>query len=237
MSEPVKQLALVEDDDVIRESYSEILQEAGFSVAAFDTYDAAITRFREILPDLAILDISLHGENDAGFELCKQLRLLSPTLPIIFLTSHDSDIDRISGLRLGADDYLVKSVSLEYLIVRIETLLRRAEQWQRSVQEDVTPAPRLLRGPLELDTERLKTYWVKQVVELNLTQYWTVQALVENSGQLKTFKELMKAANIVVEPNTIVAQIKHIRDRFRLIDDTFDCIKNERGRGYRWLDK
>lgn len=231
-----KKIILVEDDEATREGYAEILRDTGFHVDAFGDRDTALTQCKLSLPDLAILDVTLHGERDAGFELCKQLRNLAPTLPIIFLTSHDSDIDRISGLRLGADDYLVKTVSLDYLVVRIETLLRRADVWANYAQAGATSERRtIVLGSLELEPEQLRAFWQGQPVDLNLTQFWMVKALVEEPGRLKTFSELMSAANIVVEPNTVVAHVKHIRDRFLRVDNSFDRIKNERGRGYRWL--
>ena len=234
-----KYIILVEDDEATREGYAEILRDAGFHIDTFSNRETVLAACKHIVPDLVILDISLHSERDAGFEICKELRLMMPTLPIIFLTAHDSDIDRISGLRLGADDYLVKTVSLDYLIVRIETLLRRTQILLNLSQENISIEPRyeqsITLGNLELQSNQLQVFWLRQSVDLNLTQFWIVKALIEHPGQLKTFLDLMNAANIVVENNTIISHIKHIRERFRRIDNRFDCIKNERGRGYRWI--
>ena len=230
-----KKIVLVEDDDVLRENYAEIIEDKGFSVEAFASREEATQHIKHALPDLVILDISLHGEHDAGFEICKELRALSSTLPIIFLTSHDSDIDKISGFRFGADDYLIKGVSWAFLIIRIETLLRRSEAW-KSESQSASSTRQIERGNVMIDSDQLKVFWKNQLVDLNLTQYWIVKALIEETGKPKTFSDLMKSANIIVEPNTITAHIKHIRDRFGFIDKDFNNIKNERGKGYRWID-
>lgn len=99
-------IALVEDDEIIRDNYSEILADEGFDVIAFSNRQAAMQYFQTSLPDVAILDVGLQEERDGGFKLCSDLRRIAPKLPIIFLTSRDEEIDKISGLRLGADDYI-----------------------------------------------------------------------------------------------------------------------------------
>ena len=239
-----KHILLVEDDDVIRENYSELLTDEGFDVAAFADRQSAMHYAQTRLPDLALLDISLRGERDAGFQLCADLRRLSPRLPIIFLTSHDTELDKISGIRLGADDYLTKDISVDYLVIRIEALLRRFEdltsdnsttatdtaQTAHEVSQEVT------QGLLRINEERQALYWRQEKVELTLSQFWITKALATNPGQAKSPEQLMRAANLYVEPNTITAHIKSIRERFRAIDPDFSCIKTERGIGYRWVD-
>src|SRR3954471_23131417 len=101
-----RRIAIIEDDPAIRANYAEALQKHGFEVAAYAERDAALTALRARLPDLAIIDIGLGSDVDGGFALCRDLRALSGTLPILFLTARDSDFDIVSGLRLGADDYL-----------------------------------------------------------------------------------------------------------------------------------
>ena len=122
-----RRIAIVEDDPAIRANYSEALRKHGFEVGAYAGRTEALAAMRTRLPDLAIIDIGLGSDADAGFALCRELRALSATLPIIFLTARDSDFDVVSGLRLGADDYLTKDVSLPHLLARISALFRRAE--------------------------------------------------------------------------------------------------------------
>lgn len=233
-----KRVIFVEDDDVIRDNYTELLTDEGFIVEAFSDQHSALARARESLPDIALLDISLNNERDAGFQLCADLRSLSAQLPIIFLTSHDSEFDKISGIRLGADDYLTKDVSLEYLVVRMEALLRRIETLTGAGEPETkaSQAPAFAEGLLGIDNDQSVLFWRGQKVDLTLTQFWLTKELAANPGQVKNYAALMKAASIYVEPNTITAHIKTIRDRFKAIDPEFDCIKTERGSGYRWLE-
>src|SRR5258708_14519489 len=90
--------------------------------------------FATRLPDLAVIDISLEEEPEGGFELCRQLRALSPELPIIFLTARDSELDAVSGLRLGADDFLTKDLSLAHLIARANSLFRRVDALRKPAE-------------------------------------------------------------------------------------------------------
>ena len=233
----LKEIVLVEDDDVIRENYSELLSDEGFNVKAYRNREEAMAYFSQQLPDIAILDISLEEEREGGFQLCMYLRQLSPELPILFLTSHGSEVDKISGFRLGADDYLTKDISIEYLIVRIEALLRRYETLGNRNQQQVTISDNeISQKSIQIDEDRLLVFWQNQAIDLTLTQFWIVQELLTEPRQVKSYQQLMKAAKIYVEPNTITAHIKTIRDRFKAIDETFNCIKTERGIGYRWLD-
>ena len=233
----LKKIVLVEDDDVIRENYAELLTDEGFEVKAFSNKKDAMACFRQGLPDIAILDISLDEEREGGFQLCMYLRQMSQILPILFLTSHGSEIDKISGFRLGADDYLTKDISIEYLIVRIEALLRRYETIKNL---DLAPHPTKIsknnQEEIHIDQERLLVYWKNQPLDLTLTQFWIVQELLTEPRQVRTYRQLMSAAKIYVEPNTITAHIKTIRSRFKAIDENFNCIRTERGAGYRWLD-
>jgi two-component system OmpR family response regulator len=231
------QIALVEDDDVIRENYAEILSDEGFNVDAFCDRHEALDHMRSDLPDIAILDVGLNQDRDGGFQLCSDLRRLSPKLPIIFLTSRDDEVDRISGLRLGADDYITKDIGINYLMVRIEALFHRIEALtKQDAEKDTVEKGKLVFGSLEIDRLRLAAFWKTQTLKLSLTQFWMLTELVNNPGEIKQYNKLMRAANICVEPNTVTAHIKTIRDRFRAIDSGFDCIKTERGAGYRWAE-
>ena len=233
----LRKIVLVEDDDVIRENYTELLSDEGFNVKAYRNRKEAMMCFNQALPDIVILDISLEEEREGGFQLCMYLRQKSPVLPILFLTSHGSEVDKISGFRLGADDYLTKDISIEYLIVRIEALLRRYEM---ITSLNVLPTPAEVSDyhpkKIDLDSDRLLIFWDGQAIELTLTQFWIVQELLKDSCQVKTYQELMNAANIYVEPNTITAHIGTIRSRFKAVDKSFNCIKTERGTGYRWIE-
>jgi two-component system OmpR family response regulator len=234
-----KAIAYVEDDDLIRENYAELLSESGFEVTTYSNPKDALAAFSQKMPNLVLLDITLGRERDAGFQLCSDIRKLSSTVQIVFLTSHDGEIDKISGLRLGADDYITKDVSIDYIVVRLEALFRRLESLGvRSEEPAATKAslqPESEPGDIVLDHPRSQVSWKGLDVDLPLTQYWIVECLASEPGQVKSHRQLMHAANILVESNTIVAHVKSIRAEFMKLDPEFDQIRTERGRGYRWI--
>jgi two-component system OmpR family response regulator len=182
------------------------------------------------LPDLALLDIGLGDEPDGGFTLCRELRALSSTLPILFLTARDSDFDAVSGLRMGADDYLTKDVSLPHLLARVSALFRRADLLAQPAQtEDI-----LERGKLTLDKKRFSVAWEGKPVDLTLTEFWLVHALAKFPGHVKNRDQLMAEAHIVVDDSTITSHIKRIRAKFASVDPGFACVDSVYGMGYRW---
>ena len=140
-------IAIVEDDADQRENYADALSSQGYAVETYPNKGEALKGFNKSLPDLAILDIMLEDEIDGGFDLCRELRHVSPQMPIIFLTARDSDIDRVSGLRLDAWDYITKPVNLQFLAVRVSSLFRIAS----SVQSETEKPSALLLGDLEID--------------------------------------------------------------------------------------
>ena len=124
---PRKLVAIVEDDPDQRENFTDALRSNGYDVVSYPNRARALEGMQKNMPDLAILDIMLENEMDGGFDLCRDLRAMAPKLPIIFLTARDSDIDRVSGLRLDAWDYLTKPLNLQFLTVRVNSLFRIVE--------------------------------------------------------------------------------------------------------------
>ncbi len=230
-----RRIAYVEDKDATRESYANRLRQEGFDVTEFGDKARALDVLSADPHDLALLDVSHAGDREAGYDICRRLRQLHPRLPVIFLTHRSGEIDKISGLRLGADDYISKDASTEYLAVRIEALFRRLETLRDDPPgEGEAKAADASRG-LVLDEELLLAHWNGQRIDLPLTQFWIVRDLCRRPGQVRSHRELMKACNLVVEPNTIAAHVKAIRTGFRRADPGFNCIRTERGRGYRWV--
>ena len=101
-----KRIAIVEDETAIRENYAAAFRREGYEVDAYEAREPALEAFDIRLPDLVVIDINLRDDVEGGFELCRELRSRAQDLPIIFLTARDSEFDAVSGLRLGADDYL-----------------------------------------------------------------------------------------------------------------------------------
>ena len=162
---PMKRLiAIVEDEPAIRDNYAAAFTREGYIVRTYGNRTLAMAAFAARLPDLAVIDISLEEEPEGGFELCRQLRALSAELPIIFLTARDSELDAVSGLRLGADDFLTKDLSLAHLIARVNALFRRVEALRKPPDEQ---EQKLHRGPLTLDVERMRAEWNGKVVLLS----------------------------------------------------------------------
>lgn len=226
----MRHIAIVEDDPAIRANYADAVRRHGYEVAAYASRPEALAAFRNRLPDLAIIDIGLGDEPDGGFDLCRALRGMSARLPILFLTARDSDFDVVSGLRLGADDYLTKDISLPHLMARIAALFRRAE-----AMADAAPADEILeRGPLTLDAKRLVIRWRDQPVDLTLTEFWMVHALAKFPGHVKDRDQLMRDAKLVVDEGTITSHIKRVRRKFLAVDAGFDRIDTVYGAGYRW---
>lgn len=225
-----KHIAIVEDEPAIRDNYAEMLLRQGYQVSAFGTKQEAEVAFNKILPDLVLLDIGLNDDIEGGFDLCRQLRKKSETLPIIFLTARDNDFDTISGLRLGADDYLTKDISLPHLSARISALFRRLEAINHQPAEETL----VTTGKLTLNLERLEIQWQDNIIDLSLTEFWMVHSLVKHPGHVKSREQLMSDASTVVDDSTITSHIKRIRQKFALIEKEFHCIETVYGAGYRW---
>ena len=226
-----KRIAIVEDEAAIRDNYRAAFEREGYVVEAYDARDVALQAFAARLPDLVVIDINLKDDVEGGFELCRELRSRAAELPIIFLTARDSEFDAVSGLRLGADDYLTKDISLPHLMARVAALFRRLDAMQAPQAND----SRLVRGELEIDADRMTVHWMGQPVGLTLTEFWLVHAMARYPGHVKNRQQLMDAAQAVLDDNTITSHIKRIRRKFVAIDASFDAIETVYGMGYRWL--
>jgi two-component system, OmpR family, response regulator len=225
-------IAIVEDEPAIRDNYAAAFAREGYTVRTHGNRAQAMAAFASRLPDLVIIDISLEDEPEGGYELCRQLRSLSAELPIIFLTARDTELDAVSGLRLGADDFLTKDLSLAHLSARVNALFRRVDALRKPHEETQI----IQRGPLSLDSERMQVEWEGQVVLLSLTEFWIVFALARHPGHVKNRQQLMDAANVVLDDNTITSHIKRIRRKFQVIDPKFDAVQTVYGMGYRWVE-
>jgi len=227
-----KRIAIVEDEAAIRENYAAAFRREGYAVELFEARRPAMDAFDMRLPDLVIIDVNLKDEVEGGFELCRNLRSKSRNLPIIFLTARDNEFDAVSGLRLGADDYLTKDISLPHLMARVAALFRRMD----ALQEPQNSDSRVQRGDLELDVDRMTVRWQDQPVALTLTEFWMVHAMARYPGHVKNRQQLMDAAQAVLDDNTITSHIKRIRRKFVDIDKDFNSVETVYGMGYRWLE-
>ncbi|MGA0382894.1 MAG: response regulator [Arenicellales bacterium] len=224
-------IAIVEDDPDQRENYSDVLKSHGYEVRTYADRPSAEAGFARELPNLALLDIMLGEDMDGGFDLCMQLRNMSPTLPIIFLTARDSDADRISSQRMTAWDYITKPVSLEFLVARVHALLKISDQLQSAPTASTTVSV----GALELNEDSMLVRWKGQSVSLTLTEFWIIESLTRNPGHVRTYDALSDVTRQgLVERNTINGYIRRIRNKFRELDESFDRIQTVHGTGYKW---
>ena len=223
-------IAIVEDEPLIRENFTDVLRRQGYDVHSYANRKIAMGAFQQRLPDLALIDIGLGDEIDGGFTLCRDLRGLSATLPIIFLTARDSDFDTVAGLRMGADDYLTKDISLHHLLARISALFRRSELLTSLPSADDI----VERDALRIDMKRFAVTWQGKPVDLTLTEFWMVHALAKFPGHVKDRDQLMRDAELTVDESTITSHIKRMRKKFVEIDAKFDRIDTVYGIGYRW---
>jgi two-component system OmpR family response regulator len=225
-----RHIAIVEDEASIRRNYEDALRRYGYHVSGFATRADALAAFQRRLPDLVIIDVGLGDEPEGGFELCRELRSLSKGLPIIFLTARDSDLDVISGLRLGADDYLTKDISLQHLIARVVALFRRVE----ALSGHGSGEQLLQRGLLSFSLERMEVSWKSRPVDLTVTEFWIIHSLIRHPGHVRTRPQLMDDANVLVDDQTITSHVKRIRRKFLAVDPDFDQLDTVYGAGYRW---
>ena len=226
-----RRIAVVEDEAPIRENYLDAFRRHGFDAHGYPDRASAERAFAGVLPDLVIIDIGLDDEPEGGFELCRALRARSQQLPIIFLTARDSELDAVSGLRLGADDYLTKDISIPHLMARVNALLRRLDALANPAVQD----QELVRGELAIDPDCLSVRWRGRPVDLTVTEFWIVHALARYPGHVRTREQLMAAASLVVDESTITSHIKRIRRKFQRHDPEFDCLLTVHGAGYRWV--
>lgn len=228
-----RKVAIVEDDFDQRENYRDALQKSGYEVDTYKNRPDALAGMRDNIPDLAILDIMLENEMDGGFDLCRDLRALSPKLPIIFLTARDSDIDRVSGLRLDAWDYLTKPLNMQFLSVRINSLFRIVDSLANV--DDENDSNTLKIDDLEINEDSMSIKWKDQELSLTLTEFWLIESMARHPGHVKTYENMMQITRqSYVERNTINGYIRRIRNKFKEIDEEFKHIQTVFGVGYKW---
>lgn len=227
-----RKISIVEDEAAIAQNYRDALCRHGYQVDIHSNRRDALAAFKQSLPDLAIIDVGLGDEVEGGFDLCRELRSMAPTLPIIFLTARDSDFDVVSGLRLGADDYLSKDISQPHMLARIVALFRRVDALRNPAQPQQEEV--IERGELTLNMDRMSAHWRQQPVDLTVTELWVVHSLARHPGHVKNRQQLMDAANVVLDDNTVTSHIKRIRKKFQQLDQNFNCIQTAYGMGYRW---
>ena len=226
-------IALVDDDRNILTSLSIALEKEGFKVQTYIDGESALIGLTRTPPDLAIIDIKMPKMD--GEELLKKLRKKT-SLPVIFLTSKDDEIDELLGLKLGADDFVKKSggFSIKVLIERIRVQLRKKNLNPIEETKNI-----ISHGKLKLDPSQLECEWDgKQLPDkLTTTEFLIVQELAKRPGIIKERSQLMDIAyreDTDIEDRTIDSHVKRIRKKFKKVDQNFSAIETRYGSGYRW---
>ncbi len=226
-------IALIDDDRNILTSISIALEKEGFNVQTYLDGESALIGLTRQPPDLAIIDIKMPKMD--GEELLKKLRKKT-TLPVIFLTSKDDEIDELLGLKLGADDFVKKSggFSIKVLIERIRVQLRKKNLSPAEETKNI-----ISHGKLKLDPSQLECEWDgKQLPDkLTTTEFLIVQELAKRPGIIKERSQLMDIAyreDTDIEDRTIDSHVKRIRKKFKKVDQNFSAIETRYGSGYRW---
>ena len=226
-------IALVDDDRNILTSISMALENEGFKVQTYIDAESALVGISRNPPDLAVIDIKMPRMD--GEELLRRLRKKT-TIPILFLTSKDEEVDELLGLKLGADDFIKKSggFSIKVLIERIRVQLRKKKS---DVLDD---SKNLIKhGKLILDPSQLECEWDGKSLpeKLTTTEFLIVKELAKRPGIIKERAHLMDIAykdNNDIEDRTIDSHVKRIRKKFKKVDENFSAIETRYGSGYRW---
>ena len=229
-------VALVDDDRNILTSVSIALQQEGFVTRVYSDPLVALKAISDNPPDLGVFDIKMPGID--GMELLRRVREFS-SIPVIFLTSKDDELDEALGLAMGADDYISKPFSQRLLIARIRALLRRQElaRGEAAGTPEEVETPKLERGRLLMDPARHKVRWDGKDVTLTVTEFLILEALAQRPGVVKSRNQLLDIAysdDVYVDDRTIDSHIKRIRRKFRAVDSEFDSIETLYGVGYRF---
>ena len=221
-------ILVVEDEETLSEAIAFLLSKEGFEVSVATSGPEAIATFEKTGADLILLDLMLPGLS--GTEVCRQIRAKS-AVPIIMLTAKDSEIDKVVGLEIGADDYVTKPYSSRELIARIRAVLRRGE-----LSESVDDGGALEVGPVRMDTDRHVISVNGEQVSLPLKEFELLEFLMRNSGRVLTRMQLIDrvwGSDYVGDTKTLDVHIKRLRAKIERDPANPEYIQTVRGMGYK----
>ena len=223
-------ILVVEDEASFSDALSYLLGREGFDVSVADTGDGAIAEFDRHGADLILLDLMLPGLS--GTEVCRQIRQRS-NVPVIMLTAKDSEVDKVVGLELGADDYVTKPYSTRELVARIRAVLRR----QGEDFTDTVPDGVLTAGPVRMDIERNIVNVNGDQVQLPLKEFELLEFLIRNSGRVLTRSQLIDrvwGSDYFGDTKTLDVHVKRLRAKVEVDPANPLYIQTVRGLGYKF---
>lgn len=221
-------ILVVEDEESYSDPLSYLLQKEGYDVLVAETGPDALTEFDRNGADLVLLDLMLPGMS--GVDVCRNLRQRS-TVPVIMLTAKDSEVDKVVGLELGADDYVTKPYSSRELLARIKAVLRRGQE-----VDELVPAT-LESGPVRMDVERHTVAVNGEPVSMPLKEFELLEMLLRNAGRVMTRMQLIDrvwGSDYVGDTKTLDVHVKRLRAKIEPDPGTPQFIVTVRGLGYKF---
>ncbi len=229
MSDATKRILVVDDESSITEFVGYALMKEGYSVDVFDNGEDALAAARKNPYDLFVLDIMLPGMD--GYELCRRIRAIS-SAPVLFLSARDTELDKVVGLELGADDYLAKPFGVRELIARVHALLRRGSGG------DFPNANRsITAGGITLNEDAHTAKGDAGPLDLTPREFELLASLMKNAGKVVSREELLREAwgwEYLTETKTVDTHIKRLRDKIEQAGYDPGLVETVRGYGYRF---
>ena len=225
----MSKILIIEDEASFSEAITFLLKKEGFDVSVANNGQDGINLFDKNGADLILLDLMLPGLS--GTEVCRQIRLKS-NVPIIMLTARDTEIDKVVGLELGADDYVTKPYSSRELIARINAVLRRASSVEPEVEQGVISI-----GPIKLDIDRHIMTLNNMPIQLPLKEFELLEFLMRNSGRVLTRSQLIDrvwGSDYFGDTKTLDVHVKRLRAKIEKDPANPTYIQTVRGLGYKF---
>lgn len=223
-------MLIIEDDDAVAKGLVFALREEGFTPLRAESAERADDLMKEHTPKLIVLDIRLPGMN--GFDYCKKLRSEGRNLPILMLTARDEETDKVLGLEIGADDYMIKPFSLRELVSRIRALLRRSYG-----ELSRTEGSRIVRfGDVEIDTERLAVTKNGTEIELTPLEFKLLKLFIDNPkvplSRERILESVWGSSTYYGDERTVDVHVRHLREKLENDPSKPVWIKTVRNLGY-----
>jgi len=222
-------ILIVEDEAAIADTLIFALQSEGFTTTWLSLAEQALAEQQRNPADLLILDIGL--PDISGFEACKRLRRFSE-VPVIFLTARSEEIDRVVGLEIGADDYVVKPFSPREVAARVKAILKRMAPREAPA---VSPVANVVSGPFQVDSERVQIHYHGQVLSLTRHEFRLLQNLLAQPERVFSREQLLDGLGVAADvgyERTIDSHIKSLRAKLRQVAAAGEPIQTHRGLGY-----
>ena len=233
MPAPSRQVSVVDEDETLREAVCRAVRVESHRAVAFGDGVSAWEAFSKVVPDCAVISMSVTGVD--GAELCRRLRERSAAVPIVAVVRRENDMDRVLSLNLGADDYLAKPFSIKELVPRLQMLIRRAglKGGETLAWEDRP----ITLGPLTVDPLRLSACWNDADAGLSVTEFMVLQGLVRKAGVVKTRDQLLQDAfpgRVGSSDIAIDGIMARIQQKFEKLEAGFDNVEGVHGAGFRY---